>query len=131
MDPASGSYQAVLLVAFVNAPTSAIVTANLIILLLIFLSGLMSASEIAFFSLTNAETGALRESEDKVDNRIAGLLEKPRYLSTILITDNLTNIGVVLTSYFVTRRMLHFTDLHIGTLSYPVLFLSFYGTWCW
>lgn len=126
MDPASGSYHALLLQAFINAPTGAIVTANLIILLLIAMSGFMSASEIAFFSLSNAEIGALRESDSKADNRIALLLERPRYLlSTILITNNLTNIGVVLTSYFVTRRMLHFTDLHIGNFVIPDAVLEF------
>jgi putative hemolysin len=126
LDPAFGSFKVVLLSAFVNAPTSSILTANLIILLLIFLSGLMSASEIAFFSLTNAEVSNLRESEDRIDNRIARLLERPRYLlSTILITNNLSNIGVVLTSYYVTRRMLHFTDLQVGSFIIPDPVLEF------
>lgn len=64
----------------------------------------MSASEIAFFSLSNVEVNQLRDSDDATDNRVALLLEKPRFLlSTILITNNMVNIGVVVTSYFVTR----------------------------
>lgn len=64
----------------------------------------MSASEIAFFSLSNVEINQLRDSDDAADNRVAALLDQPRFLlSTILITNNLVNIGVVVTSYFVTR----------------------------
>lgn len=64
----------------------------------------MSASEIAFFSLSNVEVDQLRDSDDNTDNRVAHLLDKPRFLlSTILITNNMVNIGVVVTSYFVTR----------------------------
>lgn len=64
----------------------------------------MSASEIAFFSLSNVEVNQLRDSDDAIDNRVALLLDRPRFLlSTILITNNMVNIGVVVTSYFVTR----------------------------
>jgi putative hemolysin len=82
------------------------------------MSGVMSASEIAYFSLTNVELDTLRDSDDKLDNLVATLLSKPRYLlSSILITNTLTNIGVVITSYFVTRRMLHFSDIPIPYLN--------------
>lgn len=102
------------------------VSANLIILLLIFLSGVMSASEIAFFSLSNAELGALRESEDELDNRVAKLLDRPRYLlSSIVITNNLTNIGVIVTSYFVTRHMLSFSDVIVFNFTIPGSVLEF------
>ena len=107
-------------------PTGVVIAANLIILVLIFLSGVMSASEIAFFSLSNAELGSLRESEDPEDNRVANLLDRPRYLlSSILITNNLTNIGVIVTSYFVTKRMLHFADVTVFDFVIPGYVLQF------
>ncbi len=107
-------------------PTGVVIAANLIILVLIFLSGVMSASEIAFFSLSNAELGSLRESEDPEDNRVANLLDRPRYLlSSILITNNLTNIGVIVTSYFVTKRMLHFADVTVLDFVIPGYVLQF------
>ena len=107
-------------------PTGVVIAANLIILVLIFLSGVMSASEIAFFSLSNAELGSLRESEDPEDNRVANLLDRPRYLlSSILITNNLTNIGVIVTSYFVTKRMLHFADVTVLDFIIPGYVLQF------
>jgi|ERR1043165_7460213 gliding motility-associated protein GldE len=99
-----------------NAPTSAVWVANFIILILIACSAVMSASEIAFFSLSNVEVDALRESEDAADNRVGKLLDRPRYLlSTILISNNLVNIGVVVTSYYVTKRMFNFHDIQIGS----------------
>jgi putative hemolysin len=115
-----------LLEDFVNVPTMAIVGANAIIFVLICLSGLMSASEIAYFSLTNVELDDLRESEQAIDNTVAALLDKPRYLlSTILISNNLANIGVVITSYFVTRRMLNFNDIIISNFIVPAYVLQF------
>ena len=107
-------------------PTGIVIAANLIIFVLIFFSGVMSASEIAFFSLSSAELGTLRESEDALDNRVAQLLDRPRYLlSSIVITNNLTNIGVIVTSYFVTKRMLHFSDVTIADFVIPGYVLQF------
>jgi putative hemolysin len=108
-----------LLQIYFNAPTNAILIANCIIVMLLSVSATMSASEIAFFSLSNAEVAGLRSSEDATDNRIAALLDRPRYLlSTMLITNNLVNIGIIITSYFVTKRMLVFSDI---TFKVPAL----------
>lgn len=102
--------------SLMNMPTAEVWVANFIILVLIVCSAVMSASEIAYFSLSKAEVETLRESEDSSDNRIAKLLDKPRYLlSTILITNNLMNIGVVVTAYYVTSRMFNFQDYVLGS----------------
>lgn len=115
-DPVSTNF--ILLQSLVNAPTSGVFFANVIILVLIACSAVMSASEIAFFSLSNAEVDALRESDDAADNRVAKLLDRPRYLlSTILIANNLVNIGVVVTSYYVTKRMFNFHDYVFGSFT--------------
>lgn len=110
-----------------NTPSVEVVGANLAVLFLLFISALMSASEVAFFSLTKPEIAHLKESENQSDNRIAWLLERPRYLlSTILINNNLVNIGIVILSYFITKRMISFADVTIGsfTLSgYAIEFL--------
>ena len=101
--------------SFFNPLTTDIVVANLFILLLIACSGLMSASEVAFFSITKPELDNLKESDDSTDNKVALLMERPRYLlSTILITNNLVNIAVVILSYFVTTRTLNFIDVEFN-----------------
>jgi gliding motility-associated protein GldE len=128
MDSDSGPLPILLLDAFFNLPTSATLIAIAIILLFLFFSGLMSASEVAFFSLTNPEIDQCKDSDDPADNKVAKLHEKPRFLlSTILIINNTVNIGVVITSYFVTKQMLNFQDLDLGFLVIPGLSLEF--TW--
>lgn len=69
----------------------------IILIVLLFLSALISGSEIAFFSLSPSEIeNYLEEDEDKV-RRIKDLLKKPkRLLATILITNNFINIAIVL-----------------------------------
>ena len=115
-------FQNILLQIFVNAPSSAVLIANIVIVFLIAISAVMSASEIAFFSFSNAEKAGLRSSENGEDNRVAQLLDSPRYLlSTIVITNNLVNIGVVITSYYVTKHMLVFNDLHLGVSFVPLV----------
>lgn len=105
----------ILLQSIMNPPTTGVLFANIIIVIMIFCSAVMSASEIAFFSLSNVEIDALRNSEDAADNRVGELLGTPRYLlSTILIGNNLVNIGVVVTSYYVTKRMFNFQDYMLG-----------------
>lgn len=126
MDSDSGPLPILLLDAFFNLPTSATLIAIAIILLFLFFSGLMSASEVAFFSLTNPEIDQCKDSDDPADNKVAKLHEKPRFLlSTILIINNTVNIGVVITSYFVTKQMLNFQDLNLGFLVIPGLSLEF------
>ncbi len=116
LDTGSVSTHFIFLQSLINAPTTSVFIANLIILVLIICSAIMSASEIAFFSLTHAETATLRESEDDKDKRVAKLLDKPRYLlSTIVICNNLVNIGVVITSYYVTKRMFNFQNYTFGS----------------
>jgi putative hemolysin len=127
LDTGSVSSQLILHQSLVNTPTTAILIANLIILILIVCSAIMSASEIAFFSLSNVEIDALRQSEDTSDNRVGKLLDRPRYLlSTILISNNLVNIGVVVTSYYVTKKMFNFHDYMIGSFILPGYILEFF-----
>lgn len=101
-----------LLTSFASVSGTEMIVANIIVLLLIVCSALFSSSEIAYFSLTRAEVEELGESDDVTDKRVAALLERPRYLlSTLLIANNLVNIGVVITSYFVTRGIFDFLQL--------------------
>jgi putative hemolysin len=64
--------------------------------LLLFFSGMMSASEVAFFSLKDKLLHEIRESNHRSDKLIARLLQSPReLLSTILISNTLVNISIV------------------------------------
>ena len=72
--------------------------------LLLFCSGLLSGSEVAFFSLTHKDKTRLAESESPASKRILNLLNQPRYLlSTILVANNLVNVAIILVSGFVLK----------------------------
>ena len=101
-------------------PSASVFISGLIGFVLVFCSGLMSGSEIAFFSITNVERDELRESEEAADKRVIKLLERPRYLlSTILISNNVVNIGVIIISYFIITSVFNFHDVTISTFTIP------------
>ena len=76
-----------------------------VLLGLLVASALISGSEVAYFSLSNADIGALREDERASGRRVVTLKKEPhQLLATILITNNFVNIAIVLLSEFVLRR---------------------------
>ena len=65
--------------------------------LLLVCSGLASASEIAFFSLTPQHLAEISEEKRSCDTRILQLREQSdRILATILIMNNLVNVGIIM-----------------------------------
>ena len=67
-----------------------------LLMLLVTLAGLVSASEAAFFSLSPADRTLCRESDQPAEQRIAQLLDRPkRLLASLVIFNNLINIAVV------------------------------------
>jgi putative hemolysin len=101
-------------------PSISVIISGLIGFILVFCSGLMSGSEIAFFSITNAERDELRENESPADKRVIKLLDRPRYLlSTILISNNVVNIGVIIISYFIITSLFNFHDVTISSFTIP------------
>ncbi|MEJ6753868.1 MAG: gliding motility-associated protein GldE [Flavobacteriales bacterium] len=72
----------------------------LVILILVFLSALLSGSEVAIFGLSNSQKLNLsNETDNKNSKRILKLLESPKkLLATILIGNNLVNVAIVLVS---------------------------------
>ncbi|GAB2529498.1 gliding motility-associated protein GldE [Spirosoma aerophilum] len=74
-----------------------------LILLLLTLAGLVSASEAAFFSLSPDDRASCRESALADDKRIATLLERPkRLLASLVIFNNLLNIAIVVIVTYLT-----------------------------
>ena len=73
-----------------------VILALLSILLLLF-SAMASGSEVAFFSLTRSDIDELEERDDASSRRVLNLLDNPdRLLATILVTNNMINICLVL-----------------------------------
>ena len=73
----------------------------IVILIMLMMSGVISASEVAFFSLKADDLDRCQASDDPKDKSICELLKKPRLLlATILIMNNFVNVGVVTISTF-------------------------------
>jgi len=68
-------------------------------LVLFILSFLVSGGEIAFFSLTHKDINVLKTRQQPSFRRIVTLLEQPKtLLASMLITNSLVNIGIILIS---------------------------------
>ncbi|WP_090167386.1 gliding motility-associated protein GldE [Neolewinella agarilytica] len=77
------------------------------ILLLLILSGLISGSEVAYFSLTANDYEEVEALESKASKIVLALKEFPRrLLATILITNNFINIAIVLISEWLLGQLL-------------------------
>lgn len=106
MDSPDDPFPMILLGAFAGQPLSFFVVIGIVLVILLLLSGLISGSEVAFFSLSHDQIASCRHSEDKNKKRVSGLLHSPkRLLATILIANNLVNILIVTISTFVTWRV--------------------------
>ena len=77
--------------------------------LLLVCSGLASASEIAFFSLSPQHLAEIAEEKRSCDSRILQLREQSdRMLATILIMNNLVNVGIIMLLNLFFVDWLHF-----------------------
>lgn len=76
------------------------------IIFLLLLSGLISGSEVAFFSFSHGQIRNFNLSDDQRENKIGHLLTNPkRLLATILILNNLVNIFIVTISTYITWKV--------------------------
>ena len=83
-------------------PSVEAIIAGLLALLLLVVSGFASGSEIAIFSLSPNDVSELEEGKIDTDRKIIELREdSERTLATILITNNLVNVTIImLCNYF-------------------------------
>ena len=82
----------------------------LLLILLLFLSAMISASEVALFSLQPNDLKALEENYQPSFQKIEKLRERPKYLlATILISNNFINIAIVILSYFLLSKIFPIT----------------------
>jgi gliding motility-associated protein GldE len=86
------------------------ITGLCIAVLLVGISGFVSAAKVAFFSLGQSDMNEIKEKKHPSDPVIARLLERPEYLlSTIFIICTLANAAIVLLCAYVTGRLIDFS----------------------
>ncbi|MEZ5032942.1 MAG: gliding motility-associated protein GldE [Saprospiraceae bacterium] len=93
---------------FLSVSMDPVVIINLILfLVLLVCSGLLSSSEVAFFSITVTDLEGLKDERSASANRILKLLDKPAtLLATILISNNFVNVSIIVVSEFILRSLL-------------------------
>ncbi len=96
-------YPGILLLAEINSVSASYILVNgLIFVLLLIFSGLVSGSEVAYFSLDSTDIANLDNQGESKTAKVVELVSAPQQLlSTILILNNLINVGIVTHTTFV------------------------------
>ena len=85
----------------VSAPSAGELVAIGLAVLLLFASGFVSASEIAFFSLSPSDLNDIENDDHPSDKHIRSLLgDSERLLATILISNNFVNVTIIMLCNF-------------------------------
>lgn len=105
-DPLPSVFHELLFILLGNVSTPTLVLL-LLLLILILCSALISASEVAFFSLSPKDIDLLEKDDSPSSARILQLKKSPRQLlATILISNNFINIAIVIISEIVIRNII-------------------------
>jgi len=95
------------------------------ILVLLLFSGMISGSEIAFFSISPAQKDEINERETKLSQKIIRLLNQPKdLLAGILIINNFINIAIVLLFTILTKEVFDFTQSPILGFVFQVVLIT-------
>lgn len=93
----------------VMSPSVGAIIAISLAVLLLFASGFVSASEIAFFSFSPSDLNDVEEENHSSDKRIKDLLaDSERLLATILITNNFVNVMIIMLCNFFFAEVIDF-----------------------
>ena len=93
----------------VTPPSVGAVIAIVLAVVLLFASGFVSASEIAFFSLTPNDLNDIEEENHSSDKYIKSLLkDSERLLATILISNNFVNVTIIMLCNFFFANVIDF-----------------------
>ena len=92
-----------------TSPSGGAILAIILAGLLLCVSAFVSASEIAYFSLSSEELHEFDNDESTTNALVKKLLSRPEYLlATILISNNLVNVAIVILCNFFFSDILHF-----------------------
>lgn len=95
------------------APDAGVIISGVLACLLLVASGFASGSEIAFFSLTPNDLSIIAEKKSVSDSNIMQLLnDSERTLATILITNNLVNVTIIMLCNYFFGRLIDFGNAY-------------------
>ena len=81
----------------------------MVLFILLFISFVLSGSEVAFFSLTYKDINLLKAKQQPPYKRIVDLLEEPKILlASLLIANSFINISIIIISNLLIDDMFNF-----------------------
>jgi len=94
--------------------------------LLLFASAFVSASEVAFFSLSPGDLDLIRESKNPSDKKAQSLLDRSEYLlATILIVNNFVNVAIVMLCTYGINSWINFSAVPVLGFILQTILLTF------
>ena len=110
----------------VTAPSVGAIFALALVIVLLYASGFVSASEISFFSLSPSDLSKIEEEEHPADARIKALLDDSEYLlATILISNNFVNVTIIMLCNYFFASVVNFGDAIIVEFLLITVVLTF------
>jgi gliding motility-associated protein GldE len=110
----------------INIPDFKVVIGLLVIIILLIVSAMMSASEVAFFSLGPEDLENLKTNKDKKSKTVLNLYNNPeKLLSTVLVANNTVNIAIVLVAAFLSFRIFDFSSVPVLGFIINVVIITF------
>ena len=118
----SGLFDQVTIQALTAGPVIALSLACLLLLV----SGFVSASEVAFFSLSPGDINDIREENSPSDPLIRKLLDRSEYLlAAILIANNFVNVAVVMLCTYGINSLINFSAVPVLGFILETIVLTF------
>ncbi|MDD7257179.1 MAG: gliding motility-associated protein GldE [Prevotellaceae bacterium] len=96
-----------------HSPSVGVILSAILAAVLILVSGFASGSEIAFFSLSPNDLNEMDTERNTADSHIQMLRnDSERTLATILITNNLVNVTIIMLCKFIFDHIVDFGNAH-------------------
>ncbi|MCC8171572.1 MAG: gliding motility-associated protein GldE [Parabacteroides sp.] len=110
----------------VQAVTTGAIVALALAVLLLFVSGFVSASEVAYFSLEPNDVNDIKEGRAPADAVIRQLLGNSEYLlATILIANNFVNVAIVMLCTYAFHAIFNFSQAPVFGFVLETIVLTF------
>ena len=89
-------------------------------------SAIISAGEIAFFSLSPSDKNEIEESEEHCDKAVRSLSDSSdRFLATIIILSNFTDVGAIVLASYALNGMIDFSSAPAFGFIFETILLTF------
>jgi gliding motility-associated protein GldE len=93
---------------------------------LLMLSGMLSASEVAYFSFSPQNINEMEQGNDMAEKKILQLLQNPqKLLAAILIGNNFVNVAIILILTYVTNNLINFAEAPLLGFVFQTVVITF------